>query len=513
MQTRHRIPTIFNLSMVDVLCCALGCVILLWLVYFKEARERSVAAGKTGKELVVAKQKLETLTRDLASAQQALGVSKTKHDSLTGQLIAVANQRDELAAKWERVDRDHQNALLELKEANTKSVSLRIDLSKLETANAVLGTELAKKTKDNATLTGQVTAAGKTQSELSESLANRKAELALAASHAVELKTQLADSEKKASKLTQQLAMLQTLSKEYSDQVGKLESKAMILERDLDKQRMGVAEANKRQDDLSTLKVLLEQSLAAAKSDLEKSRRELAEAKLANGNLSGESTALTQQVSRLQAAAENRFAGIELTGRNVMFLIDMSGSMGMKNYTERDPEKWPLLCEILAKLMRSLPDLRQFQVILFSDRFIYPLGSKGKWIENSGPDSIKKAVDAVRAVKPEGSTTMSTPIEEAFTYRAIGLDTVYLFSDGLPNSGDGLPPNAERLTESELGNILGKYIRNRLKTTLNVPYGRWTKSRVRINAVGFYFDSPDVGAFLWTLARENGGSFVGLSKP
>ena len=32
MRIRHRIPSIFNLSMVDVLCCALGCVILLWLV-------------------------------------------------------------------------------------------------------------------------------------------------------------------------------------------------------------------------------------------------------------------------------------------------------------------------------------------------------------------------------------------------------------------------------------------------------------------------------------------------
>src|SRR5580704_2911604 len=112
MQVRHRIPTIFNLSMVDVLCCALGCVILLWLVYFKEARERSVAAGKTGKELIVAKQKLESLTRDLAGAQQALGVAKSKHDSLIGQLVAVAAQRDELAVRWERVDNDHQNALL-----------------------------------------------------------------------------------------------------------------------------------------------------------------------------------------------------------------------------------------------------------------------------------------------------------------------------------------------------------------------------------------------------------------
>ena len=37
--------------------------------------------------------------------------------------------------------------------------------------------------------------------------------------------------------------------------------------------------------------------------------------------------------------------------------------------------------------------------------------------------------------------------------------------------------------------------------------------RVRINTIGFFYESPDVGAFLWALARENDGSFVGMSKP
>src|SRR5436190_5457785 len=32
MRPRHRMPTIFTISMVDMLCCSLGCVILLWLI-------------------------------------------------------------------------------------------------------------------------------------------------------------------------------------------------------------------------------------------------------------------------------------------------------------------------------------------------------------------------------------------------------------------------------------------------------------------------------------------------
>ena len=38
-------------------------------------------------------------------------------------------------------------------------------------------------------------------------------------------------------------------------------------------------------------------------------------------------------------------------------------------------------------------------------------------------------------------------------------------------------------------------------------------SRVKLHAIGFFFESPDVGAFLWALARENDGSFVGMSRP
>jgi len=87
-----------------------------------------------------------------------------------------------------------------------------------------------------------------------------------------------------------------------------------------------------------------------------------------------------------------------------------------------------------------------------------------------------------------------------------------VFSDGLPNIGAGLSPEAARnLKESDRSEILSKYIRQRLKTEWNRGYSN--QPRVRINAVGFFYESPDVGAFLWALARENDGSFVGMSKP
>ena len=96
--------------------------------------------------------------------------------------------------------------------------------------------------------------------------------------------------------------------------------------------------------------------------------------------------------------------------------------------------------------------------------------------------------------------------------RQQGLDTIYVFSDGLPNIGAGLSPEAARtLKESDRSEILSKYIRQKLKIEWNRGYAGQRK--VRINTVGFFYESPDVGAFLWALARENDGSFVGMSKP
>ena len=88
------------------------------------------------------------------------------------------------------------------------------------------------------------------------------------------------------------------------------------------------------------------------------------------------------------------------------------------------------------------------------------------------------------------------------------MDAIYLFSDGLPNAGPGLPPGGDKLSESEQGVHLGKYLRRKVRTW-NQPIGG---KKVNINAVGFFFESPDVALFV-ALAREHDGSFVGMSRP
>ena len=107
---------------------------------------------------------------------------------------------------------------------------------------------------------------------------------------------------------------------------------------------------------------------------------------------------------------------------------------------------------------------------------------------------------------------MYAAFDAAFRFRPQGLDTIYLMSDGLPNVGEGLSAEAARtMRETERTEALSRHIRTMLETRWNAPHSG--RPRVRINAVGFFYESPEVGAFLWALSRENDGSFVGMSRP
>src|SRR2546422_6351184 len=99
MRVRHRIPTIFNLSMVDVLCCALGCVILLWLLNLRDAKERAELAGKTGEQLKVARAQLDETTSWLMSAFQEREQLRLDLETARAQLVLLDKDVDALKSQ------------------------------------------------------------------------------------------------------------------------------------------------------------------------------------------------------------------------------------------------------------------------------------------------------------------------------------------------------------------------------------------------------------------------------
>jgi len=452
MRVRHRIPSIFNLSMVDVLCCALGCVILLWLLNLRQAKQYEEDASEQSRQsaalLATAEADREAARRTVQNLEARIATLEVDLRTATQRATTQLARADELAKK------------LELAEGRIQGLQASAD-----------------------TLPGLRADLKAAREDAARSMANIK-EL----EKEKEERVQDLSAAKKA--LAEALEMKRSLEKSLEEsRVAK-----QALQKDLDGRDKALAEARGFKEKWTQAE---EQVLAL--------NRQLTEA---NRSLDS----LKTETGRIRAAADSRFAGIALTGRRVVFLVDMSGSMHYIDEKTPSADKWEEVRRTLIKVMRSLPDLEKFQVIVFSDKVAFPLGQEGKWLSYDKPESADRVTQALAKVKPDGGTNMYAALQAAFRYRADGLDTVYLFSDGLPNIGEGLKPEeAKKLKETEIGEVLGKHIRKTLKNDWNREAR--SQPRVRINTIGFFYESPDVGAFLWALARENDGSFVGMSRP
>ena len=446
MRTRHKPPSLVSMWMLDVFCCALGCVTLLWLLSTREAKSQAARNADAVTLLARTEGDLKARQAELIATRADLDRTKRKLNAdledLQARYLATAAERDANAERLSSAAADLTTTKSDLLRATTKAT------------------------------------------ELNDLLA-RKQKAADAAA------TKLSASEQAAAELAK---LLREKTRERDD---------------------SALQAKKAQDQLDDLDAKLKTAALAADAAtanlaaMRKSGDELASARVTIIDLQGQKAKLADKFDKLKAETDSRFAGIALTGRRVVFLVDISGSMKLIDDKTPAPDKWPTVVETLAKVMRSLAELEQFQVILFS-RDARPLLGPG-WHAYRGEASVTEVRGALMKVNPDGDTNMYDALDLAFRLRPSGLDTVYLLSDGLPTSGPGLTPEQERtVSSSERSDRLSKHILRTLRTTWNHPVGG---TRVRINAVGFFFESPEVGAFLWALARDNDGSFVGMSKP
>src|SRR5262245_2594984 len=501
MKLRHRMATIFSIYMVDVLCCALGCVILLWLINFREAKNRAAAASETGKRLSDTSSDLALTQKELASLRNAWAETRKNEQNHRDRVkILLAEQAktklalnaSEELLKVIKSERDKALALVLVAKKDQAAVKLALDLSEKELAALRLNfkelevksaADLAVKKTELDKLLKKIALAELRSKTLEKDLLDKGGLLLLADAASV--------------KLAKELAEQQLKFKDYKSKLTVAEIRARILEDDLTRSKKDVVDYQKRFRDLLLTQEALSKRMAQQTRDLSAANNTISLLKAEKNNLAN-------QVQLVKEEGKHRFAGITLTGQSVLFLVDMSGSMAMTDENTLDPDKWPEVCATIGKIMRSMPNLKKYQVILFSDKVRYPLGRNRRWLDFELGATPRTVVNTLKEIKPKGETNMADVFEEAFRYRADGLDTIYLISDGLPNAGDGLPANSSNLTESQKTEYCSKYIRNRLKKVLNRANAE--KAKVRINTIGFFFESPDVGAFLWALAREHDGS-------
>ncbi|HXD87885.1 MAG TPA: VWA domain-containing protein [Urbifossiella sp.] len=488
MRVRHKTPTLVSMWMLDVFCCALGCVTLLWLLNTRQAGTALTDLNEVRAQWLTTSSELDRARIDLKLALANLDSTRLRLNSeisqLTTQLGAIRTENSQLASK------------LGIAQSEAKAAQAQLDATKV--ALNAAETKLDSKATDLATL--------RDKNESAEDLLRKKQKEVDALTKKAKLSAAAADD--MARLIRKKDDTIAELTRQAVDSLKLLDDAATKLaasKKDLD----AASAAAKKTDDKTT------EDRVAAAGTIKDLTKKISEANATIIDLQGEKAKLADKVDRITRDTENRFAGIAMTGKSAAFIVDMSGSMDKVDLSTPAPHKWPVVCETVAKVMRSIPTLERYQVIVFSSRARWLSTDDAQWQKFEGEKSVAAVKNALLKVRPEGDTNMHAAFEMAFALRPRGLDTIYLFSDGLPTSGPGLTAAQESanppLDENKRGEILGKYIREKTARDWNRP--QTLDRRVKIHAIGFFFESPDVGAFLWALARENDGSFVGMSKP
>lgn len=488
MRIHHKQPTLVSMWMLDVFCCALGCVTLLFLVNSRLAgdeRDKARAEAEKNKAALI---DLENTSDKLKATLSELDGLKIKFDSdtklLASQLAKLRTEKDDLAKRL-GIARDEAKSARALVDSTQKE---------LNTATA----KLDGNAKELALLRDKVT-------DADDLLRKRQKDADLLANKLTDAGTMIDDLNRLMRKKDEDRLVLQKQASDLQKTLDDLNAKLLASKN----------AATKTADEMALLRKKDGEELADARAQLKDLLKKIDDAKATIIDLQGDKQKLADKYDKFQKETDARFAGIVTSGRRVVFLVDISGSMSKKDSDTADPTKWPIVVETVGRVMRSLPTLEKYQVVVFSSSARWLFG-KGEWQDFTGQKSIDDVTGALLKVKPYDDTNLYAGLELAFTLRNPGgMDAIYLFSDGLPTSGPGLTRAEETrkppLTELELGDKLGKHIRKTLSDD-------WNRSllahpRVKIHAIGFYFESLDVGAFLWALARENDGSFVGMSRP
>ncbi len=201
--------------------------------------------------------------------------------------------------------------------------------------------------------------------------------------------------------------------------------------------------------------------------------------------------------------------GAEVTGKNLTFIIDISGSMMATDPVKKgknskrggttvgDPRKDPKYIDSrrrinrarkeLVKVVKNLPDDVRFNIIPYSTE----VSPWKKSLTKADSKNKKAAIQFIEGLKAEGVTFTDEALEIAFS--DLSVDTVFLITDGAPTHQGG----RSSVRPSDADAII-TYIHKRMQV-LNFLRG------VRVFTLGFPEAEEE---FLKKLSKDHSGNYT-----
>jgi hypothetical protein len=182
----------------------------------------------------------------------------------------------------------------------------------------------------------------------------------------------------------------------------------------------------------------------------------------------------------LVSGVEFSILGLATEAKTFVIVVDMSGSM--LSYTD-------LMIKSVLEVLEPLDESNEFAIIGYQGNpspvlWTYPPGSG---LMQATPENLQDAREFTRGLARRfaGSTPTHYAVLSAMQYPA---DSIILMSDGEPDNAPGFI----------IQDIAG----------LN----RFENKEIHTVAIGDYTQNRGLVMFLQTLARQNGGDFVGVSR-
>jgi hypothetical protein len=230
--------------------------------------------------------------------------------------------------------------------------------------------------------------------------------------------------------------------------------------------------------------------------------------------LLGEKKALpTEDVQPVPIPNEARrqyLTGVRLDGKNVLFLVRVSGSMlgdtlddailrlQDPEFKKREAPKWQRTIKAVEWMVANLDPDARFQILLFNEETVPLLSNRGdEWIARTDRQGVQEALTRLHQVVPQGSANL----ERAFTtvrYMANLPDSIVLLTDGLPTTSDSAPNPGDADDEARI-----RYFRYAQ---------RQLPPRIPVSTILFPMTGdPGAPALYWEMAGATHGALVSPS--
>ncbi len=248
--------------------------------------------------------------------------------------------------------------------------------------------------------------------------------------------------------------------------------------------------------------------LGEAESQLQNSRKQLAQA---NARFERDNRAILDEQKRIN----NKLVGLGGKLENVAFMVDVSKSMrNNKGKNGVVTNNWIPAVQTIERWIDGL-DVKSACLIVFGETAEIKVPMQE--LESGGREKILSALGELNP------TSDSTNFLDAFdkAYRIPNLDTIIVFSDGLPSidiNGERIEIEPKKATESdkEYSQRRASMIERNVLRVLQVHKAISEKARkhpnVSINVIGLGAGvySEKTGNLLNDLALDNGGIFLAL---